>query len=85
MNTSTNNAESPCSTILDENGKQLTIGMRVGCRQLGESRAWSVRGLTLEGYEAGSQQPYITDGGRFALAIKDHQPNMDKWIGNHVI
>jgi len=90
MNTPTNDnagecsPASPCSAILDEKGRQLAIGMKVGCRQLGESRAWSVRGLTLEGYEVGTPQPYITNAGRFALAIKDHQPDMDEWIAKHV-
>jgi hypothetical protein len=90
MNTPTNvnagecSPASHCSAIVDENGKPLAIGMRVGCRQLGESRAWSVRGLTLEGYEVGTPQPYITNAGRFAVAIKDHQPEMDEWIAKHV-
>ena len=70
--------------IADENGKPLEIGMRVGCRNKGESRSWSQRGLTLIGYEPGTDEPYITEAGRFALAIKDHQPDMDQWIADHV-
>jgi hypothetical protein len=59
--------------------------MRVGCRNIGEPRSWSRRGLTLIGYEPGTAAPYITDEGRFALAIKDHQPDMDEWRAAHVI
>ena len=59
--------------IKDSNGKRIEIGMRVGCRNVGEPRASSRRGLVLVGYEPGADRPYITDAGRFALAIKDHQ------------
>lgn len=74
----------PTGQIQDENGRPLTIGMRVGCRQAGQPRDWSQRGLTLTGYEPGTDQPYITNEGRFALAVKDHQPDMDEWIERNV-
>ena len=70
--------------IKDEFGEELQIGMRVGCRQLGQCRTRSSRGLTLEGYEPNHAQPYITNQGRFALAIKDHQPDTDDWRKNYV-
>lgn len=70
--------------ILDENGAPLEIGMRVGCRNQGQPRSMSRRGLTLTGYEPGSDQPYLTNAGSFALAIKDHQPEMDDFIADHV-
>jgi len=70
--------------IKDSDGTPLTIGMRVGCRKRGQPRDWSVRGLTLLGYEPGTEEPYITSEGRFALAVKDHQPDMENWIKDHV-
>jgi len=70
--------------ILDEKGSRLAIGMRVGCRDHGEPREMSRRGLTLTGYEPGADKPYITNCGRFALALMDHQPEMDDWIATHV-
>ena len=69
---------------LDENGKPLSFGMKIGCRQKGQTLERSVRGLTLIGYETGTSQPYITNAGRFALAIKDHQPDMEEWIRSNV-
>ena len=66
--------------IKDEHGKTIVIGMRVGCRNIGESRSNSRRGLTLTGYELGQPRPYITNAGRFDLVIKDHQPDMEEWI-----
>jgi len=70
--------------ITDDNGKPLQIGVRVGCRAKGHPRSMSIRGLILAGYEPGTPEPYLTSGGRFAHAIKDHQPDMDQWIGKHV-
>lgn len=70
--------------ILDENGEPLEIGMRVGCRNKGESRSLSRRGLTLTGYESGTDAPYSTIEGYFALAIKDHQDDMAEWVANYV-
>ncbi len=70
--------------IKDDNGKKLTIGMRVGCRQLGQTRDRSRRGLILTGYEPGALRPYITNEGAFTHAIMDHQPDMDDFIKNHV-
>lgn len=70
--------------IRDSNGTVLEIGMRVGCRDKGEPRGLSRRGLTLTGYEPATAEPYITNGGRFAIATKDHQSDMDEWIKQHV-
>jgi hypothetical protein len=70
--------------IRDEIGRTIEVGMRVGCRNTGEPREMSRRGLTLLGYEPDSDRPYITDAGRFGLALKDHQPDMDQWIASHV-
>ncbi len=70
--------------IKDENGKALKIGDRIGCRKRDESKAESVRGLTLIGYDPESSCPYITDEGKFPLAIKDHNPEMDSFIADHV-
>lgn len=70
--------------IFDDNGKPLKIGQRVGCRQAGESREWSRRGLTLLGYNFDSERPYITNIGAFTHAILDHQPEMDQWIAENV-
>ena len=87
--TSETNAQSAVESaallgIVDEKGKPLEIGMRVGCRNKGQSVSWSRRGLTLTGYEPGTDEPYITNAGRFALAIKDHQPDREDWITKHV-
>lgn len=71
-------------SITDDFGTPLSVGMRVGCRQKGEPRSFSIRALTLLGFEPGHDTPYITDRGRFAHAVKDHQPEMDEFIANHV-
>lgn len=70
--------------IVDENGISLEIGCRVGCRRLGEPITRTQRSLTLIGYEPNSECPYITQIGRFSLAIRDHDPDMDEWIKGHV-
>lgn len=70
--------------IYDAGGRRLKIGMRVGCRRANQPRECSVRGLTLLGYDEHSDEPYITNGGRFAIALIDHQPSMDDWIARYV-
>jgi hypothetical protein len=54
--------------------------MIVGGRYAGEPKSMSRRGITLEGYEAGHPEPYLTNAGRFALVLMDHQPDMQEWI-----
>lgn len=70
-------------SIKDDNGTPITIGMKVGCRNESERRSEFRRGLTLTGYEPEAPQPYVTDAGRFDIAIKDHQPDMEAWIEKH--
>ena len=72
------------TTVLDEAGNELEVGMRIGCRNLGQRPSESRRGLTLIDYDRGHEKPYITDAGRFSLAIKDHQPDLDEWRNEHV-
>lgn len=74
----------PEPQIRDSTGTPLEIGMRVGCRYVNEHPAASRRGLTLTGFEPGHAFPYITNDGRWPLAIKDHQPEMDDFISKHV-
>ena len=65
--------------IFDEHGRPLKIGMRVGGRYEGEPRSMSRRGITLEGYDPGHPEPYLTNAGRFPLVLMDHQPEMEEW------
>lgn len=70
--------------IKDENGVELKIGMRVGCRDKPQPKRDSIRGCTLLGYDPTVKRAYFTDKGSFELALKDHQPDMDDFIKTHV-
>jgi hypothetical protein len=74
----------PPLVIRDDVGREIRIGMRVGCRNAGEPCDRSVRGLTLVGYEPGTDRPYVTNAGRFAVALLDHQPHMERWAAENV-
>lgn len=69
--------------IKDTKGHKLEIGVRVGVYN--ERLTEAVRGQTLVAYHDGEDKPYeIQNGERFKNAIKDHTPDMDVFISNHV-
>lgn len=71
-------------TIKDEAGQPLEIGCRIAGRSKGQQPGQSIRNLTLLAYEPDSPQPYVTNGGRYELALKDHQPDLLAWMKQHV-
>lgn len=72
--------------IRDKFGKVLQIGDRIGCLHEGQPVDQARRGLILQGVEmVDGVLKYVTEQGRWPIAIKDHSPDMQEWVNTHVV
>jgi len=72
--------------IRDKFGKVLQIGDRIGCLYEGQPVDQARRGLILQGVEmVDGALKYVTEEGRWPIAIKDHSPDMQEWVNTHVV